>query len=99
MLSTLTRQQELEMMTTPRRKLKIYYDDAKLRQTSHWDLDYMTTGELEAFMSAGREAGSDSAATPGVVGTGGHLDRLWTRLARLLGRPSRASAPGESGPS
>jgi hypothetical protein len=84
-------------MTTPRRKLKIYYDDAKLRQTSHWDLDYMTTEELEAFMSAGREAGSASSGTTrAVAGMGGHLGSLWTRLTTLLGRPPRApSLPGD----
>jgi hypothetical protein len=33
------------------KKLKVYQEEAKLRQTTHWDLDYMTTAELDAFFS------------------------------------------------
>jgi hypothetical protein len=33
------------------KKLKIYQEDAKLRQTTHWDLDYMTSAEIDAFFS------------------------------------------------
>ena len=37
-------------MTRPTRKFKIYQEEAKTQQTSHWDWDYMSTAELEALM-------------------------------------------------
>ena len=35
-------------MNTQKRKLKIYLDEAKNRQTTHWDWDCMTTAEIQA---------------------------------------------------
>lgn len=35
---------------TQQRQLKIYMEEAKARQTTHWDLDYMTTAELDALL-------------------------------------------------
>ena len=32
------------------RKFKIYQEDAKQRQVSHWDWDYMTTSEIDLQM-------------------------------------------------
>lgn len=32
-----------------KKKLKVYQEEAKLRQTTHWDLDYMTTDEIDAL--------------------------------------------------
>lgn len=32
-----------------KKKLKVYQEEAKLRQTTHWDLDYMTTAEIDAL--------------------------------------------------
>jgi hypothetical protein len=37
--------------TPNKRKLKIYQDDVKLRHTSHWDADFMTREEFEAYMN------------------------------------------------
>lgn len=37
------------------KKLKVYQEDAKLRQTTHWDLDYMTTAEIEALYKSARQ--------------------------------------------
>jgi hypothetical protein len=34
-----------------KKKLKIYQEEAKLRQTIHWDLDYMTTAEIDALFN------------------------------------------------
>ena len=42
-------------MTTSKRKFKIYQEEAKIRQTSHWDWDYMSTAELEALMQERQE--------------------------------------------
>ena len=42
-------------MTRPKRKFKVYQEEAKTRQTSHWDLDYMSTAELEALMQERQE--------------------------------------------
>jgi len=39
---------------TKRNKMKIYMDEAKARQTTHWDLDYMTTAEIDALMCRNR---------------------------------------------
>jgi hypothetical protein len=33
-----------------KRKFKIYQEDVKLRHTSHWDADYMSREEFEAYM-------------------------------------------------
>lgn len=37
--------------TANKRKFKIYQDDVKLRHTSHWDADFMSREEFEAYMS------------------------------------------------
>ena len=42
-------------MSKPKRTFKIYQEDAKTRQTSHWDWDYMSTAELEALMQERQE--------------------------------------------
>ncbi|NJN46686.1 MAG: hypothetical protein HC808_09620 [Candidatus Competibacteraceae bacterium] len=44
--------------TAKRRNLKIYMEEAKARQTTHWDLDYMTTAEIDALMIPNRRDNS-----------------------------------------
>ncbi len=39
------------MQQKQRNKLKIYLDDVKERHTTHWDLDYMSSAELDAAMT------------------------------------------------
>ena len=69
-------------MQSQRKKLKIYREEVKERQTTHWDLDYMTSAEFESAMVSrrgGKSSGSTSAngkATPAA--------RLIERLTRLL---------------
>ena len=38
-------------MASRKREFKIYQDEAKQRLTSHWDMDYMTSAEIEAALS------------------------------------------------
>ena len=38
-------------MASRRREFKVYQDEAKQRLTSHWDMDYMTSAEIEAALS------------------------------------------------
>lgn len=40
-------------MHTRRKNWKVYREDVKEGQTTHWDLDYLTNAELEAVMAAG----------------------------------------------
>lgn len=46
-----------------KKKLKIYQEDAKLRQTTHWDLDYMTTAQIDALYSVKRSQKTHNSAT------------------------------------
>lgn len=50
-------------MSTQKKKLKIYQEEAKTRQTSHWDLDYMRTEEVDALLNAARDQGTNQPGT------------------------------------
>ncbi len=39
---------------SPRRRLKIYQEEVKLRHTSHWNWDYMSREELDRLASSRR---------------------------------------------
>lgn len=56
-------------MATQKKQWKIYQEEAKTRQTSHWDWDYMSREELEAAMKERRQrdqtqAGHSSGSEP-----------------------------------
>lgn len=60
-------------MKGQRKRYKVYRDEVKERSTTHWDLDYMTTAELDAAMSVDHdpkhsESGSAPKATRGLTG-------------------------------
>ena len=56
-------------MQRPRRSYKVYREEVKERLTTHWDLDYMDTAELEAVMGAHRDPEKREAGlTPGATG-------------------------------
>lgn len=59
-------------------KLKIYREEAKERLTTHWDLDYMTTAEIEAAMagSRGQENPNPTAADNARGGIFGLVKRI-----------------------
>lgn len=42
-----------------RKPLKIYQDEVKLRHTSHWDADFMSRAEFEAYMGSTRREDAD----------------------------------------
>ena len=42
-------------MQRQRKNLKVYREEVKERQTTHWDLDYMNTADLEVVMAARRD--------------------------------------------
>lgn len=46
-----------------KKKLKIYQEDAKLRQTTHWDIDYMTTAEIDALYNIKRSQKTQNLST------------------------------------
>ncbi|MEE4377473.1 MAG: hypothetical protein V2J55_08165 [Candidatus Competibacteraceae bacterium] len=46
-----------------RNKMKIYMDEAKARQTTHWDLDYLTTAEIDALMIRNKRVNSSTNVT------------------------------------
>ena len=41
-------------MNASKKSWKIYQDEAKARQTSHWDLDYISREELDTLYNVGR---------------------------------------------
>ena len=51
----------------PSKKLKIYQEEAKLRQTAHWDLDYMTSAELDAWMSTANKQNRNAGQTQDAI--------------------------------
>lgn len=46
-------------MRTQKQRLKIYQEEAKTRQTSHWDIDYMSTEEVNALLTAAQPRKKD----------------------------------------
>ena len=46
-----------------RRRWKIYQEEAKLRHTSHWDMDYMSREQIEALYGHD-PASPDTGAEP-----------------------------------
>jgi hypothetical protein len=48
------------MANSKTRKLKIYQEEAKTRQTSHWDWDYMRAEEYDTLMRKAMEQRSES---------------------------------------
>ena len=59
-------------MSPDRAKFRIYEEDAKSRQTTHWDLDYLPTADIEQMIRSGRK----------YRGCWGKLRRLIQRLGR-----------------
>lgn len=43
-------------MSDPRKRFKIYHDEAKARLTNHWDWDYMTEEEIQASLLESQHA-------------------------------------------
>lgn len=52
-------------MERPKRKARIYQEEAKVRQTSHWDWDYLPMKTLERL--ARRANAARPAPGPGVL--------------------------------
>lgn len=57
-------------------RLKIYHEEVKTRQTTHWDLDYLPAAEVERMMN--RDPELVLAVPPA------RADRLWRRLVASL---------------
>ena len=56
-------------MQRQRKNFKVYREEVKERLTTHWDLDYMKTAELEDVMAARRDWDKPKLApTPGAIG-------------------------------
>lgn len=69
------------MTTSGKRKWKIYQEEAKLRQTTHWDLDYMTDAELEALYNAPKTEHHDpQPAVPAALLSG----RRWLLIGLVV---------------
>lgn len=49
------------MVNAKTRKLKIYQEEAKTRQTTHWDWDYMGAEEYDALMRKAMENRSENS--------------------------------------
>jgi hypothetical protein len=41
-------------MKKPKRKMKVYQENPKTEQTTHWDLDYMTYAQIDALLEQTR---------------------------------------------
>lgn len=67
-------------MSKQKRKMKIYQEEAKTRLTSHWDLDYMSTQELDALLKAGPEQGQVSPANQAGIGERSRLPQIFLGL-------------------
>lgn len=57
-------------------RLKIYHEEVKTRQTTHWDLDYLPAAEVERMMN--RDSELVLAVPPS------RPDRLWRRLVASM---------------
>jgi len=57
-----------EQSNEQKRKFRVYLDEAKERQTTHWDWDCMTTAEIDALMQANRSQSSTPARRASVPG-------------------------------
>jgi hypothetical protein len=64
-------------------RLKIIQDELKQQYTSHWDLDYITTAQMEtAFHDNRRQAAAEKASVHGKSAARTHS--WWNRLAFRL---------------
>jgi hypothetical protein len=66
-------------------KWKIYHEQAKSRQTSHWDWDTMTTAQIDAAIRSSRE---DRDHPPSKCEP--TRDRIWQNLLGWFKRPTAA---------
>ena len=69
-------------MQTKRKSFKVYLEEAKERQTTHWDLDYMTSAELDAALGSGRER-----TTPKPAPESGTVRTLFAFIKRVFAVP------------
>jgi hypothetical protein len=44
-------------MKRPRKKMRIYKEQAKDRHTTHWDMDYLSQKEVEVLYASAADAG------------------------------------------
>jgi hypothetical protein len=70
-------------------QLKIYQDEIKQQYTSHWDLDYMTSAQIEAALADGKRssaAESCSSCAGSVCDDPSWWSRLVSRLIEVFQR-------------
>lgn len=54
-------------MSEPKKRWKVFQEEAKTQQTSHWDLDYLSTEELDALMQESRRRDEGQAEAAGTT--------------------------------
>ena len=70
-------------------RLKIYQDEIKQQYTSHWNLDYMTSAQIEAALDVGkRRSTSESCCScdGSVCGDPSWWSRFASRLISVFRR-------------
>ncbi len=64
----------------PAKEMKIYREEAKDRVTTHWDLDCMTSKQLESILLDGRKQTVGDRTTKAYIG--GWLTSMLRKLTR-----------------
>ncbi|MFO7645739.1 MAG: hypothetical protein R6W95_15250 [Desulfosarcina sp.] len=60
-------------MNQPNKKLRVYQEKPKTRQTTHWDIDYMTTEAVEDLYFGQPPPTAEPAAPPKPKQSGNRL--------------------------
>lgn len=82
---------EFKQMPTQKKQWKIYQEEAKTRQTSHWDWDYMSREELETAMKEQRprdrnqEENSSSVESDKKAGRSTRVSLVWVIALLIAG--------------
>ena len=66
-------------------QLKIFQDEIKQQHTSHWDLDYMTSAQIEAALEDGKRNSAHGNVGHSKI-EDSEAPSWWTRLTSRLTR-------------
>ncbi|HIE56182.1 MAG TPA: hypothetical protein EYP90_13585 [Chromatiaceae bacterium] len=75
-------------MKKPEKTLTIYQEVTKTRQTTHWDLDYMTTEQIDALLASARNRNLSKKRSRAVKIVVGLILATLIALGMLLSRDS-----------
>ncbi len=71
-------------MSQQKRKLKIYLEEAKNRQTTHWDWDCMTTEEIQAAYREANHQRNQNTRQPAARPVAAYVNRWFGSIFSIF---------------